>query len=55
MLLELRFDHATRLLSSGYYTPKQVAALSGFSDVKYFRTAFTHRFGITPTAYQKHS
>ncbi len=48
MLLELRFDHATRLLSSGYYTPKQVAALSGFSDVKYFRTAYKKRFGCTP-------
>ncbi|MBE6630976.1 MAG: helix-turn-helix transcriptional regulator [Ruminococcaceae bacterium] len=49
MLLELRFDHATRLLSSGYYTPKQVAALSGFSDVKYFRTAYKKRFGRTPS------
>lgn len=50
MLLELRFDYATQLLSSGYYTPKQVATLSGFSDVKYFRTAYKKRFGHTPTA-----
>ena len=49
MLLQLRFDYATRLLSSGYYTPKQVAALSGFSDVKYFRTAYKKRFGRTPS------
>ena len=49
MLLELRFDYAKRLLSSGYYTPKQVAALSGFSDVKYFRTAYRKRFGRTPS------
>ncbi len=50
MLLELRFDYATQLLSSGYYTPKQVAALSGFSDVKYFRTAYRKRFGCTPSS-----
>lgn len=49
MLLELRFDYATQLLSSGYYTPKQVAELSGFSDVKYFRTAYKKRFGHTPS------
>ena len=50
MLLQLRFDYATQLLSSGYYTPKQVAALSGFSDVKYFRTAYRKRFGHTPSS-----
>ena len=54
-ILQMRFDHATGLLRSGYYTVEQVARMSGFSDVKYFRTAFTHRFGITPTAYQKHN
>ena len=52
-VLQMRFDHAMGLLRSGYYTVEQVARLSGFSDVKYFRTAFTRRFGITPTAYQK--
>lgn len=50
MMLQLRFDYAVRLLSSGYYTPKQVAVLSGFSDVKYFRTAFQKRFGRTPSS-----
>ena len=49
MLLDLRFDYATQLLSSGYYTQKQVAMLSGFSDVKYFRTAYKKRFGRTPS------
>ena len=47
MLLDLRFNYATQLLSSGYYTHKQVAMLSGFSDVKYFRTAYRKRFGKT--------
>ena len=50
-LLEMRFDYAKSLLRSGYYQTKEVAALSGFSDVKYFRTAFKKRFGITPVQY----
>ncbi len=50
-ILNLRFEYACNLLNSGYYTPKQVAELSGFSDVKYFRTAFVKRFGQTPSKY----
>ena len=50
-LLSLRFDYAKSLLRTGYYKTKEVAALSGFSDVKYFRTAFKKRFGITPVEY----
>ena len=52
-VLNLRFDYACSLLRSGYYTQKQVAELSGFSEVKYFRTAFTKRYGLTPSAYAK--
>ncbi|MBQ8407435.1 MAG: helix-turn-helix transcriptional regulator [Clostridia bacterium] len=50
-LLELRFDFAKSLLRSGYYQIKQIAEMSGFSDVKYFRTAFKKRFGVTPSQY----
>jgi len=50
-LLDLRFDYAKNLLRSGYYQTKQIAAMSGFSDVKYFRTAFKKRFGITVKEY----
>jgi len=50
-ILQMRFEHACGLLRSGYYTPTQVAQLSGFSDVKYFRTAFSKRYGQTPTEY----
>lgn len=52
-ILELRFHHACRLLRAGYYTVQKAALLSGFSEVKYFRTAFKKRFGISPTAYAK--
>ena len=51
-ILSLRFEYAADLLRSGYYTPKQAADLSGFSDVKYFRTAFGKHFGCTPTAFR---
>lgn len=50
-VLQLRFDYAGQLLRSGYYTVEQAARQAGFSDVKYFRTAFTKRFGLTPTQY----
>ena len=50
-LLDLRFNYAKNLLRSGYYEIKQVASLSGFSDTKYFRTAFKKRFGMTPNEY----
>jgi AraC-like DNA-binding protein len=50
-LQSLRFDYACELLRSGYYSPKQVAQLAGFSDVKYFRAAFTRRFGCSPSEY----
>ncbi|MBQ8509422.1 MAG: helix-turn-helix transcriptional regulator [Clostridia bacterium] len=53
-LLELRFDYAKSLLRSGYYQVKQVAAMSGFSDTKYFRTAFTKRYGVTPGEFVRH-
>lgn len=52
-LLSFRFAYACNLLRSGYYTPTQTAQLSGFSDVKYFRTAFTRRFGLSPTEYSR--
>ena len=50
-ILSLRFRYACTLLVSGYYSQKQVSDLSGFSDVKYFRTAFKKRYNVTPSEY----
>ena len=52
-VLRWRFDNAIRLLRSGYYTTEEAARLSGFSDVKYFRTAFTKRYGCSPRRWLK--
>lgn len=54
-LLALRFDHAAGLLRSGYYTVEQTARQSGFSDVKYFRTAFTRHYGLTPSQFKRNA
>lgn len=50
-LSELRFRYACELIGSGYYTQKEIARLSGFSNVKYFRTAFKRRLGMTVSEY----
>ena len=50
-VLSMRFAYACDCLRSGYYSVTEIAFLCGFSDVKYFRTAFRKQFGKTPTEY----
>lgn len=50
---ELRINRACNLLESGYYNVSQVAALSGFDDVKYFSTFFKKIKGVSPAKYVK--
>ena len=50
-LLTRRFEYAEQLLNSGYYEIKEIAEMSGFSDVKYFRAAFKEKYGVTPNEY----
>ena len=52
-LRALRFSYVCELLCSGYYAQEEAARLAGFSDVKYFRTAFKKYYGITPSDYIK--
>ncbi len=47
----LRIQHATGLISTGYYSLKEVASLSGFSDYKYFSVEFKRQIGISPSKY----
>ena len=50
-LLERRFSYACRLLESGNHSVTEIAMACGFSDVKYFRTAFRRRYGMPPGRY----
>ncbi|GLQ46488.1 transcriptional regulator [Dyella lipolytica] len=48
-----RVEAARRLLESGHYAPKQVAAECGFSNGDHLRRAFMHYVGVSPADYRK--
>lgn len=52
-LENVRFARAVSLLESGYFTQTEIAERCGFSDVKYFRSAFSNFFGQTISQYKK--
>jgi len=52
-LVGLRINHAKALLAESNLTVEQIAYASGFSDVKYFSTAFLKHTGKTPSSFRK--
>lgn len=50
-LIGLRISRAVTLMSGGYYSIKEVAALSGYRDYKYFSTEFKRIKGVSPSEY----
>ncbi len=50
-LMQVRMQRAVSLLQSGYYTVTQVAHFCGFTDEKYFSTAFKKMNGCQPSRY----
>lgn len=50
-LIRLRISRAVGLMSSGYYSIKEVATLSGYRDYKYFSTEFKRMKGVSPSEY----
>ena len=52
-LRDLRMQHACAMLETGDFTVQQIAEASGFSDVKYFRTAFRTYYGMTCGEYSR--
>ena len=51
-IIKLRLQHAAELISSGYYSLKEVAYMSGYSDCKYFSVEFKRFMGISPSKYK---
>ncbi|MBQ8606509.1 MAG: helix-turn-helix transcriptional regulator [Clostridia bacterium] len=50
-IIRLRIQYAKELISSGYYSLKEIALMSGYTDYKYFTSEFKKQTGISPSAY----
>ena len=51
-LINLRIQNAVGLISTGYYSLKEVSALSGYTDYKYFSVEFKKQMGVSPSEYK---
>jgi len=51
-IINLRIQHAVGLISTGYYSLKDVAYMSGYNDYKYFSVEFKKTVGISPSEYR---
>ena len=50
-LIRLRIQNAVGLISTGYYSLKEIAYLSGYQDYKYFSVEFKKAVGVSPSEY----
>ena len=50
-IMRLRIQNAMGLISTGYYSLKEVAYMSGYTDYKYFSSEFKKSNGISPSQY----
>ena len=50
-IIDLRIQHAVGLISTGYYSLKEIAYLSGYNDYKYFSVEFKKSVGVSPSEY----
>lgn len=50
-IIHLRIQYAKELISTGYYSLKEIALLSGYTDYKYFSTEFKKQVGVSPSDY----
>ena len=50
-IIRLRIQHAMGLIATGYYSLKEVAAMSGYTDYKYFSVEFKRAVGVSPSEY----
>lgn len=52
-ILQMRIEKAKKLLTTGYFSIKDVATKSGFDNVKYFSTVFKKEVGCSPSEYSE--
>ena len=50
-ITNLRIQNAVGLISTGYYSLKEIAYMSGYNDYKYFSVEFKKKTGISPSDY----
>ena len=50
-IISLRIQNAVGLISTGYYSLKEVAYMSGYNDYKYFSVEFKKTMGVSPSKY----
>jgi len=50
-IIDLRIQNAIGLISTGYYSLKEVAYMSGYNDYKYFSVEFKKIVGVSPSEY----
>ncbi|MBQ9807057.1 MAG: helix-turn-helix transcriptional regulator [Clostridia bacterium] len=50
-IINLRIQNAVGLISTGYYSLKEIAYLSGYNDYKYFSVEFKKNMGVSPSEY----
>ena len=50
-IINLRIQNAVGLISTGYYSLKEVAYMSGYNDYKYFSVEFKKAMGVSPSEY----
>ena len=50
-IINLRIQNASGLISTGYYSLKEVAYMSGYNDYKYFSVEFKRVMGVSPSDY----
>lgn len=50
-IVRLRLQYAKELISTGYYSLKEIALMAGYTDYKYFSTEFKRQVGVSPSDY----
>lgn len=50
-IIDLRIQNAAALISTGYYSLKEIALACGYTDYKYFSVEFKKLKGVSPSEY----